>query len=78
MNDIEMLNPTIVPKPSSMETGGMSVSDEAVLFSLTVDVQQPSSVEFTLVPSILPRSLLIREQVLVAFLTVQVVPAWQV
>ena len=78
MNESEMFNPTIVPEPASMQTRGMSESDEAVLFPLTVDVQQPASVQFTLRPRLLPWSQFIREQVFVAFLTVQVVPAWQV
>ena len=76
MNDIEILNPTIVPEPSSVDTRGMSESDEAVLFSLTVDAEKPASVKFTLVPRILPVVADIREQVLVTLLTVQVMPAW--
>ena len=72
-----MLNPTIVPEPSSVQTRGMSKSKQAVLFSLTVDAEQPSSVKFTLVPRILPGVVDIREQVLVTFLTVQVMPARQ-
>ena len=77
MNNREIFNPTIVPEPASMQTRGMSESEEAVLFSLTVDVQQPSSAQLTLVPRILPWPGLIREQVLVAFLTVEIVPTWQ-
>ena len=66
-----------MPEPSSLQTRGMSESKKAVLFSLTVDAQQPSSVQFTLVPCILPVVFGIREQVLVTFLTLEVFPSWQ-
>ena len=65
-----------MPEPSSLQTRGMSESKQAVLFLLTVYTEQPASVQFTLVPRILPGVVDIREQVLVTFLTIQVMPAW--
>ena len=66
-----------MPESSRRYICRMSKSNKTVLFSLTVDVQQPPSVQLTLVPGILPWSGFIREQVLVAFLTVEIVPTWQ-
>ena len=60
-----------------METRALSESDEAVLLLQAVDAEKPASVQFTLVPRILPVVLGIREQVPVSFLTVQVFPHWQ-
>ena len=67
-----------MPEPSGLQTRGMSESKKAVLFLLTVYTEKPASVQFTLLPRLLPGSRLIREQILVAFLTVQLMPAGQV
>ena len=73
------INPTIVPEPSSMQTRGKRKSDQAVLLLHAVDAEQPPSVQFTLLPRILPGVGDIREQVLrvVAFPTIDFMPTWQ-
>ena len=68
---------TIVPEPAMMETRALSESDQAVLLLHTVNAEQPPSVQFTLLPRVLPGVDDIREQVLVAFLAVEFLPSWQ-
>ena len=69
--------PTVMPEPACMETRGVSVSDQTVLLLLTVDTEQPSSVQLTLVSCVLPASSLIREEILVTSLAVEVLPLRQ-
>ena len=68
-----------MPEITSLESNGMSESNQAVLFLLIVDVKKPSAVQFTLSPRILPGVGDIREQVLrvVAFPTIDFMPTWQ-
>ena len=60
-----------------METGALSVSDEAVLLLHGVDAEQPASVQLALLPRVLPGVGDIREEVLVTFLTLQIIPPGQ-
>ena len=68
--------PTVMPEPASLETRGVSVSDQTVLLLLTVDAEQPSSVQLTLVSCAVPGSYPIREEILVTSLAVEVLPPW--
>ena len=65
-----------MPEPA-MDTRAFCESDQAVLLLHAVYAEQPPSVQFTLLPRILPGVGDIREQVLVACLTVEFLPSWQ-
>ena len=67
---------TVMPEPASLETRGVSVSDQTVLLLLTADAKQPSSIQLTLVSCVLPVSSLIHEEILVTSLAVEVLPPW--
>ena len=65
-----------MPEPA-MDTRAFCESDQAVLLLHAVYAEQPPSVQFTLLPRILPGELDIREQVLVSFLALEFLPSWQ-
>ena len=66
-----------MPEPAMMETRGLSESDQTVLLLQAVDTEEPPSVQLTLVSGVLPGVAGVREQVLVAFLALEIFPSWQ-
>ena len=63
-----------MPVPASLETRGVSVSDQTFMFLFIVDTEQPSSVQLTLVAGIVPGVFHLREEILVTSLAVEVLP----
>ena len=71
-----MPDPGPVPDPVVMNRS-LGEPDQAVLFLETVDTEEPTSVLLTLVPGVLPGVDLIREEILVTWLTLEIMPARQ-
>ena len=65
-----------MPEPSVLNRS-LGEPDETVLFLETVDTEEPTSVQLTLVPSVLPCVSHIREEILVTWLTLEILPAGQ-
>ena len=66
-----------MPEPASLKTRGVGEPDQTVLFLSIADTEEPTSVQLTFLSSFLPRPSLVREEILMTRLTLEIMPTRQ-